>query len=110
MSIRWMAVQYTGNVLKLPIVNEGDMDRPIGTSRLEREVAKIRITDHEGNARTFVPEQTCHMSLERDTHDRMTLTCDECGEYIPRDEIESKTGYISVWYFCPNCGARVVDE
>lgn len=56
MSVRWMAVQYVGNTLRLPVVNDGDMDKPFGSSVLERDVKRIVVNPFSDNPQTFVPE------------------------------------------------------
>ena len=56
MSVRWMAVQYVGDMLRLPVVNEGDMDKPFGSSVLERDVKRIVVNPFSDNQQTFVPE------------------------------------------------------
>ena len=56
MSTRWMAVQYVGDTLRLPIVNKSDMDKPFGSSELEREVRRIVVNPFSDNPQTFVPE------------------------------------------------------
>lgn len=56
MSTRWMAVQYVGDTLRLPIVNEGDMESPFGGSVLERDVRRIVVNPFSDNPQTFVPE------------------------------------------------------
>lgn len=56
MSTRWMAVQYVGDTLRLPVVNEGDMDKPFGSSVLERDVKRIVVNPFSDNPQTFVPE------------------------------------------------------
>lgn len=56
MSVRWMAVQYVGNTLRLPIVNEGNMDRPFGSSVLERDVRRIVVNPFSDSPQVFVPE------------------------------------------------------
>ena len=56
MSIRWMAVQYVGDTLRLPVVNEGDMDKPFGSSVLERDVKRIVVNPFSDSPQRFVPE------------------------------------------------------
>lgn len=56
MSVRWMAVQYVGDVLRLPVVNGGDMDKPFGSSVLERDVKRIVVNPFSDSPQTFVPE------------------------------------------------------
>ena len=51
-----MAVQYVGDVLRLPVVNGGDMDKPFGSSVLERDVKRIVINPFSDSPQTFVPE------------------------------------------------------
>lgn len=56
MSTRWMVVQFVGDTLRLPIVNKPDMDKPFGSSELEREVRRIVVNPFSDNPQTFVPE------------------------------------------------------
>lgn len=56
MSVRWMAVQYVGNTLRLPVVNDGDMNKPFGSSALERDVKRIVVNPFSDSPQTFVPE------------------------------------------------------
>lgn len=56
MSTRWMAVQYVGDTLRLPVVNDGDMDKPFGSSVLERDVKRIVVNPFSDSPQTFVPE------------------------------------------------------
>lgn len=56
MSVRWMAVQYVGNTLRLPVVNDDDMDKPFGSSVLERDVKHIVVNPFSDSPQTFVPE------------------------------------------------------
>ena len=56
MSTRWMAVQYLGNTLRLPVVNESDMGKPFGSSTLEREVKRIVVNPFSDSPQAFVPE------------------------------------------------------
>lgn len=56
MSFRWMAVQYLGDTLRLPIVNESDLTKPFCTSVLERDIRRIVVNPHSDNPMTFVPE------------------------------------------------------
>lgn len=56
MSIRWMAVQFVGDTLRLPIVNKPDMDKPFGSSELEREVRRIVVNPFSDNPQMFIPE------------------------------------------------------
>lgn len=51
-----MAVQFVGDTLRLPIVNKPDMDKPFGSSELEREVRRIVVNPFSDNPQTFVPE------------------------------------------------------
>lgn len=59
MSTRWMAVQYVGNTLRLPVVNESDMDMPFGGSVLEREVNRIVVNPFSERPQVFVPKSEC---------------------------------------------------
>lgn len=78
MSVRWMAVQYVGSMLRLPIVNKTDMDRPFGSSRLEREVERIVVNPFSDNPQTFTPENAellkkIQHQADELTHLRMAL-------------------------------------
>lgn len=64
MSTRWMAVQYVGNTLRLPVVNESDMDMPFGGSILEREVDRIVVNPFSERPQVFVPESECEKLRE----------------------------------------------
>ena len=75
MNIRWMAVQYVGNTLRLPVVNEGDMDKPFGSSVVGREIRRIVVNPFSSSPQTFVPE-----SEKSDAYNDMrtaTLEADE---------------------------------
>lgn len=52
-----MAVQYVGNTLRIPICSEGDMDKPFGSSVLEREVRRIVVNPFSDSSQAFVPEE-----------------------------------------------------
>lgn len=56
MSTRWMAVQYIGDILRIPVVNESDMDMPFGSSTLERDVRRIVVNPFSDSPQVFVPE------------------------------------------------------
>ena len=56
MSTRWMMVQYVGNTLRLPVVNESDMGKHFGSSVLEHEVKRIVVNPFSDNPQTFVLE------------------------------------------------------
>lgn len=56
MSTRWMAVQYVGDTLRLPIADGSDMDKPFGVSELEREIRCIVVNPFSDNPQTFVSE------------------------------------------------------
>ena len=56
MSTRWIAVQYVGDTLRLPIVDEFSTDKPFGSSELEREVRRIVVNPFSDSPQTFVPE------------------------------------------------------
>ena len=56
MSIRWMAVQYVGDILRIPVANESDMDMPFGSSALERDVRRIVVNPFSDSPQMFVPE------------------------------------------------------
>lgn len=56
MSTRWMAVQYVGDTLRIPVANESDMDKPFGSSRLERDIKRIVVNPFSDSPQAFVPE------------------------------------------------------
>lgn len=56
MSVRWMAVQYVGDTLRIPVVNESDMDRPFGSSTLERDVRRIVVNPFSDSPQVFMPD------------------------------------------------------
>lgn len=68
MSTRWMAVQYVGNVLRMPVVNEGDMDKPFGSSVLERNVNRIVVNPFSDSPQVFVPESECEKLRKERNH------------------------------------------
>ncbi len=81
MSIRWIAVQYVGDALRLPVVNGGDMDKPFGSSVLERDVRRIVVNPFSGTPQTFVPEaeNAKLRELVRDyEHCNMHADCGRC--------------------------------
>lgn len=65
MSTQWMAVQYVGDTLRLPVVNESDMDKPFGSSMLGREVRRIVINPLSDTPQVFVPETENAKQCER---------------------------------------------
>lgn len=66
------------------------------------------------NGVNLVPELTCHIvktSSDSDYVDDWRYRCSECGCNIPVNERDPKTGdVIDAANYCPNCGAKVVDE
>ena len=56
MSTRWMAVQYVGDILRIPVANESDMSMPFGSSTLERDVRRIVANPFSDSPQVFVPE------------------------------------------------------
>ena len=80
MSVRWMAVQYLGSVLRLPIVNASDMDKPFGESVLERDVKRIIINPFSESPQTFVPESEI-MELRELVADMWRFTGTACKKY-----------------------------
>ena len=81
MSTRWMAVQYVGNTLRLPVVNESDMDMPFGGSILEREVDRIVVNPFSERPQVFVPESECdELRKELDQWNRLVANI-ELPEY-----------------------------
>ena len=85
MSIRWMAVQFVGDTLRLPIVSKPDMDKPFGSSELEREVRRIVVNPFSDNPQTFVPEaeNAKLRELVRWMYDRMDESCAVQYPYAP---------------------------
>lgn len=56
----------------------------------------------------YVPERTCHpVEVLEDDNDFAYLGCSECGEPLKYRELAD--GYVPMPY-CPNCGAKVMDE
>lgn len=59
----------------------------------------------EGEPQTYVPLRTC-----RNTHSNRWFSCSECGygfiDMFPCDE----TDINEQPHYCPNCGAKVVEE
>lgn len=56
MSTRWMAVQFVGNTLRLPVVNDGEMDKPFGSSVIDREISRVVINPFSDSPQAFVSE------------------------------------------------------
>lgn len=82
MSVRWMAVQYLGDVLRLPVFNASDIDKPVGHSTLERDVNRIEVNAFSENPeerRMFVPE---------DENKKLRELIRKYGEYIEQDRCE----------------------
>lgn len=80
MSTRWMAVQYVGDTLRLPIVNKSDMDKPFGSSELEREVRSIVVNPFSDSPQTFVPEAE-NAKLRELVRDMWRFTGTACKKY-----------------------------
>lgn len=59
----------------------------------------------ESNGRRYAPERTCTMEYDTVHGD---FVCSECGAWV-RTDAASTTRGASLRY-CPNCGAKVVDE
>lgn len=57
MSVRWIAVQYVGDTLRLPIVDNDTMDKPFGSTVLERPISKIVVNPFSEKPRTFVEKR-----------------------------------------------------
>lgn len=62
MSIRNIAVQYVGPVMRMPIVVDGEiLDSLVrdsyGNPVLERKVTRIEVTQPDGTKQMFVPEE-----------------------------------------------------
>ena len=81
MSTRWMAVQYVGDTLRLPVVNEGDMDKPFGSSVLERDVKRIVVNPFSDSPQRFVPE------LESDKLRELVSQLIYCAERVGNEDI-----------------------
>ena len=62
------------------------------------EHMRVRVEDRK-EAWEFVPERTCTLE-EVEGRDGVLYRCTECGCSWSHDQV----------YFCPNCGAKVVDE
>lgn len=62
----------------------------------------VKVCYDRGKPRRYVPERTCRRVLCEFTGN---LICSECGCGLPR----ALDRYVFVNY-CPNCGAKVVDE
>lgn len=105
MSVRWMAVQYVGNTLRLPIVNHCDMDKAIGASRLERDVERIVVNQFGDNV-TFVPEPpTCTMEPDGWYGEEHGIyKCSSCGELW---QFECDGPREHGWTCCPRCRATI---
>jgi len=86
MSVRWMAVQYLGNTLRLPVTNECDLHKPFGVSKLERDVERIIANPFSGARRTFVPidaniekeNEKLRNLMKRYVKDYMYESCGDC--------------------------------
>ena len=71
---------------------------------------------HEGMrepGRRYVPERTCRNVCEWNI-DTFHFTCSECGAEIGGDDLGDSPVFVGDYHeqlrYCPNCGARVVDE
>lgn len=79
MSTRWMAVQFVGNTLRLPVVNEGDMDKPFGSSVIDREISRVVINPFSDSPQAFVSESE---------YVKLRELCRRYGEYLSQDRCE----------------------
>lgn len=94
MSIRAITVQYVGNVLFLP--------------KLEREVSLIVERDYSGNEmRKFCPVRTCTLKHTRSGDDYYCFKCSNCGHEVGLHDINPAK---CCYFFCNNCGAKVVER
>lgn len=68
----------------------------------------VQVFSDDGQEQDYFPERTCHM-IYRGTfkphHDFHRIECSECGGLF----FQTK-GYLPVAHYCPNCGAKVVEE
>lgn len=77
----------------------------------------------DGDDTAWVPERTCMNVAEPDAVNDRPFTCSECGARGPYGNgtyhIGGTTEFCGslvffdswpVWRYCPNCGAKVVDE
>lgn len=87
MSTRWMAVQFIGDTLRLPIVNKPDMDKPFGSSELERKVRRIVVNPFSDNPQTFIPEAENSKLRELCMKALVVLenNCSECAYFYDCD-------------------------
>jgi len=85
MSTRWMAVQYVGNVLRLPVASEEDMDKPFRYSALERDVRRIVVNPFSDNPKVFMPESEIAKlrELVRDMYAVMVTDAANCDVTYP---------------------------
>ena len=81
MSIRYIEVQYIGDTLYLP-------------PYMEREIKHIIVRNSE-KWEHFEPERTCNRLQKYGSIPK----CSNCGYYL---------GY--EMYYCPCCGAKVINE
>lgn len=86
------------------------------TSREERLVPVIdeRIAEVKRELVAMIGERTCHIIKQWRDSDYVKdwrYLCSECGGFIPVDERDPETGdVISAANYCPDCGAKVVEE
>ena len=69
----------------------------------QRYPERIRVGSLE-RPRVYVPERTC-----RPTHTRKKWECDVCGCVIRPGFMPEFHG-VGVLRYCPNCGARIIEE
>lgn len=75
----------------------------------------VRLEGKRGDCETYYPLQLCRIVTawkDSDFVDDVNYKCSECGGYIPVYERNPDDYFeiISAANYCPNCGAKVVDE
>ena len=75
----------------------------VTTSGRERYPRRI-LVGNLGRERVYVPERTC-----RPTHTREKWECDVCRCVIRPGFMPEFHG-VGVLRYCPNCGARIIEE
>lgn len=86
MSGRLYLCQYIGNCFRV-------------FAKPERDVSMVSLGD-----RNYIPERTCKMQLDIDLG---MFKCSNCGKLHIMAAFHMKR---NEWNYCPNCGARVVEE
>lgn len=54
----------------------------------------------------YARERTCHIKLSKTS----VWHCDGCGQTIDGNCFADNGGRLTEYRYCPNCGAKVVDE